>query len=240
MLFRSDHTLTINSGATLTLNYVGFSCEDYTLTINGGGKLITETASTEALDGGNVKLENVTIELLRRMYDVDIEVGNGAVIVVDAENIETPIYIPTSTKKLTVKTGGKIEIKNFLNRGIHCAGTLHIDGGSITINGLGSTSGIFEGYGYAPCAVSNAAKLEISNGGTLASTVAGGTVYPEVKDLYNRKVAYWENLYSPFIGEIQSTVYNWFLKGNNIPSGRKNYSEVVALLMALGNTSGEI
>ncbi len=173
----ADHTLTINSGATLTLNYVGFSCEDYTLTINGGGKLITETASTEALDGGNVKLENVTIELLRRMYDVDIEVGNGAVIVVDAENIETPIYIPTSTKKLTVKTGGKIEIKNFLNRGIHCAGTLHIDGGSITINGLGSTSGIFEGYGYAPCAVSNAAKLEISNGGTLASTVAGGTVY---------------------------------------------------------------
>ena len=169
----ADHTLTINSGATLTLNYVGFSCEDYTLTINGGGKLITETASTEALDGGNVKLENVTIELLRRMYDVDIEVGNGAVIVVDAENIETPIYIPTST----VKTGGKIEIKNFLNRGIHCAGTLHIDGGSITINGLGSTSGIFEGYGYAPCAVSNAAKLEISNGGTLASTVAGGTVY---------------------------------------------------------------
>ena len=109
----ADHTLTINSGATLTLNYVGFSCEDYTLTINGGGKLITETASTEALDGGNVKLENVTIELLRRMYDVDIEVGNGAVIVVDAENIETPIYIPTSTKKLTVKTGGKIEIKNF-------------------------------------------------------------------------------------------------------------------------------
>ena len=173
----ADHTLTINSGATLTLNYVGFSCEDYTLTINGGGKLITETASTEALDGGNVKLENVTIELLRRMYDVDIEVGNGAVIVVDAENIETPIYIPTSTKKLTVKTGGRIEIKNFLNRGIHCAGTLHIDGGSITINGLGSTSGIFEGYGYAPCAVSNAAKLEISNGGTLASTVAGGTVY---------------------------------------------------------------
>ena len=168
-----DHTLTINSGATLTLNNRGFSCGDHTLTINGGGKLIAATV----VDGGNVKLENVTIELLHRMHDVDIEVGNGAVIVVDAENIETPIYIPTSTKKLTVKTGGKIEIKNFLNRGIHCAGTLHIDGGSITINGLGSTSGIFEGYGYAPCAVSNAAKLEISNGGTLASTVAGGTVY---------------------------------------------------------------
>lgn len=172
----ANHTLTINSGATLTLNNRGFSCGDHTLTINGGGKLIAATV-VDALDGGNVKLENVTIELLHRMYDVDIEVGNGAVIVVDAENIETPIYIPTSTKKMTVKTGGKIEIKNFLNTGIDCAGTLHIDGGSITINGLGSTSGIFEGHGYAPCAVSNAAKLEISNGGTLASTVAGGTVY---------------------------------------------------------------
>ena len=173
----ADHTLTINSGATLTLNNKGFFCGGHTLTINGGGKLIAATLNADALGGGNVKLENVTIELLSGMSNVDIEVGNGAVIVVDAENIETPIYIPTSTKKLTVKTGGKIEIKNFLNRGIHCAGTLHIDGGSITINGLGSTSGIFEGYGYAPCAVSNAAKLEISNGGTLASTVAGGTVY---------------------------------------------------------------
>ncbi|MBD9167718.1 DUF3810 domain-containing protein [uncultured Parabacteroides sp.] len=66
------------------------------------------------------------------------------------------------------------------------------------------------------------------------------TISPEVKDLYNRKVAYWQDLYSPLIGEVQGWAYNWFLKGNNIPSGRKNYSEVVALLMALGNTSGEI
>lgn len=171
----ADHTLTINSGATLTLNYAGFSCVGHTLTINGGGKLIAATFLDASLDGGNVKLENVTIELLRRMHDVDIEVGNGAVIVVDAENTEPPIYIPTSTKKLTVKTGGKIEIKNFLNTGIVCAGTLHIDGGSITINGLGSTNDNFDGY--APCAVSNAAKLEISNGGTLTSTVENGTVY---------------------------------------------------------------
>ncbi|WP_303331988.1 DUF3810 family protein, partial [uncultured Muribaculum sp.] len=48
------------------------------------------------------------------------------------------------------------------------------------------------------------------------------------------------DLYSPLIGEIQSTAYNWFLKGNNIPSGRKNYSEVVALLMALNNAPEQI
>lgn len=59
---------------------------------------------------------------------------------------------------------------------------------------------------------------------------------PEVRELYNRKVAYWQSRYSPFIAEMQSTLYNWFLKGNNIPSGRQNYSEVVALLMALNNT----
>ena len=59
------------------------------------------------------------------------------------------------------------------------------------------------------------------------------TISPEVKKAYNDKVAYWQALYSPTIGEIQETAYNWFLKGNNIPSGRKNYSEVVALLMAV-------
>ena len=58
------------------------------------------------------------------------------------------------------------------------------------------------------------------------------SISPEVRELYNRKVAYWQSLYSPFIGEVQDTLYNWFLKGNNIPSGRKNYSEVVALLIS--------
>lgn len=59
------------------------------------------------------------------------------------------------------------------------------------------------------------------------------TISPEVKEMYNQKVAYWQALYSPLVGEIQDTAYNWFLKGNNIPSGRKNYSEVVALLLAI-------
>ena len=65
------------------------------------------------------------------------------------------------------------------------------------------------------------------------------TISPEVKKAYNDKVAYWEALYNPTIGEIQDTVYNWFLKGNNIPSGRKNYSEVVALLMAVNASQPE-
>ena len=56
---------------------------------------------------------------------------------------------------------------------------------------------------------------------------------PEIKDLYNEKVAYWQSLYSPLIGEAQDVVYNLFLKGNKIPAGTANYSEVIALLIAL-------
>lgn len=59
------------------------------------------------------------------------------------------------------------------------------------------------------------------------------TLSPEVKSLYNAKLAYWQSRYSPLIGDMQDMIYNWFLKGNNIPSGRKNYSEVIELVIAL-------
>ena len=58
-------------------------------------------------------------------------------------------------------------------------------------------------------------------------------IRPEVKALYNEKVEYWHSLYNPWIGEAQETLYNLFLKGNKISSGTKNYSEVIALLIAL-------
>lgn len=56
---------------------------------------------------------------------------------------------------------------------------------------------------------------------------------PEIKNLYNEKVTYWQSLYNPLIGEAQEVVYNLFLKGNKISSGTANYSEVIALLIAL-------
>ncbi len=58
------------------------------------------------------------------------------------------------------------------------------------------------------------------------------TLRPEVRQLYNDKVNHWHSLYSPWIGEVQHTLYNFYLKGNNIPSGTANYSEVITLLMA--------
>lgn len=102
-------------------------------------------------------------------------------------------------------------------------------------------------YGYLVCTRSEVPEIRFSGYFSLLSYVLGNawqllpeeeftqwkeTISPEIKNLYNQKVTYWQSLYSPAIGEIQDTAYNLFLKSNNIPSGRKNYSEVVALLMA--------
>lgn len=103
-------------------------------------------------------------------------------------------------------------------------------------------------YGFLVCTQSEVPEIRFSGYFGLLPYVLGNawqlltkeefnewkdTLSPEIKSVYNQKVLHWQSLYSPLIGEIQDTVYNWFLKGNNIPSGRKNYSEVVALLMAL-------
>lgn len=103
-------------------------------------------------------------------------------------------------------------------------------------------------YGFLVCSRSSVPEIRFSAYFALLPYVLGNvyqllpeeefeqwkeTISPEVKKSYNDKVAYWQRLYSPAIGNIQDTLYNWFLKSNNIPSGRKNYSEVVALLMAV-------
>ncbi|MDO4756850.1 MAG: DUF3810 family protein, partial [Parabacteroides sp.] len=60
-------------------------------------------------------------------------------------------------------------------------------------------------------------------------------ISPEIISLYKQKNQYWQALYNPLIGELQHHAYNWYLKQNNIPSGQKNYSEVVGLLIALSH-----
>ena len=42
-----------------------------------------------------------------------------------------------------------------------------------------------------------------------------------------------EEKYNPGMGQIQHQVYNAYLKGNQVSSGTKNYSEVIGLLMSL-------
>lgn len=173
----ADHTLTIEPGATLTIDNFGFSCTGHTLTINGGGKLVLNTMQTYVLESGNVKLENVTVEMRGGViYNEAIEVGSDATIVVDAQTVIAPLV----TKTLTVKTGGKIDINNFTDAGVSLVGIakLCIDGGTISINGLGSTR--YYSVGHA-VHCTNICTLEIKNGGTLTSTISGGSVFLEGK-----------------------------------------------------------
>lgn len=55
---------------------------------------------------------------------------------------------------------------------------------------------------------------------------------PIIEDYKNNRL-YWQEKYSPLIGEVQEVAYNLFLKGNKIPSGQKNYAEVIGILLSL-------
>lgn len=50
---------------------------------------------------------------------------------------------------------------------------------------------------------------------------------------------YWKKLENPLIDQLQETLYNWFLKGNNISSGMENYGEVVGMIMAIRQSHEE-
>lgn len=56
---------------------------------------------------------------------------------------------------------------------------------------------------------------------------------PDIIAQYSQERDYWNSLYSPLLGKIQTTVYNTFLKGNKIPSGTANYLEVIDMIISL-------
>lgn len=57
-------------------------------------------------------------------------------------------------------------------------------------------------------------------------------IRPEIIELAKQNNSYWMEKYSPVAGDIQNWIYDLYLKGNKIQSGRKNYSEVVGLLIS--------
>lgn len=57
-------------------------------------------------------------------------------------------------------------------------------------------------------------------------------IRPEIIQLAIANREHWQQLYSPAMGKMQSRIYDFYLKGNKIESGRKNYSEVVGLLIS--------
>lgn len=106
-------------------------------------------------------------------------------------------------------------------------------------------------YGYLVCTASDRPEVRFSGYFSLFPYVLGNAyrlldkeafeswkakLRPEIKELYNRKTAYWQARYSPWIGKIQDTAYNLFLKGNRISSGTANYSEVIGLVIACDAT----
>ena len=57
-------------------------------------------------------------------------------------------------------------------------------------------------------------------------------IRPEIIELAKENQAHWAAKYSPVVGAVQDWIYDLYLKGNKIESGRQNYSEVVGLLIS--------
>lgn len=58
------------------------------------------------------------------------------------------------------------------------------------------------------------------------------SIRPEILLQAQTRNQYWQERYSPTIGAIQDMFYNWYLKGNKITSGTKNYGEVMSMVLA--------
>ena len=58
-------------------------------------------------------------------------------------------------------------------------------------------------------------------------------IHPDILSQYSLERNYWNSLYSPLLGKIQSAIYNAFLKGNKIPSGTANYLEVIDMIISV-------
>lgn len=88
----------------------------------------------------------------------------------------------------------------------------------------------YQGYsGLLPYILVNAASLLNENDFKKWTE----TIQPEVKEHYRQLHRYRQDLYNPFMGKIQDAVYNWYLKSNRIPSGQKNYAEVVGMILSM-------
>lgn len=87
----------------------------------------------------------------------------------------------------------------------------------------------FSGYlSILPHVLSNAARL-LTEAQYLQII---GSIRPEIIHLAMYNQQYWAGKYSPLIGNLQKWLYELYLKGNRISSGRKNYSEVIGLLIS--------
>lgn len=102
-------------------------------------------------------------------------------------------------------------------------------------------------YAYQVCTRSKAMGIRFSGYFSILGHVLGNAqrlltkeeyaelfkrIRPEIIELARNNQAYWAAKYSPLVGAVQDWMYDLYLKGNKIQSGRKNYSEVVGLLIS--------
>ena len=59
------------------------------------------------------------------------------------------------------------------------------------------------------------------------------SVRPEVLLALREKEEYWDERYSRLMGTVQNVLYEWYLKGNRISSGQKNYGEVIGIILSM-------
>ena len=59
------------------------------------------------------------------------------------------------------------------------------------------------------------------------------TLPPESLRRMREESEYWNSLYSPLVGGVQEWIYDLYLKGNRVPGGTANYSEVVGMIISL-------
>lgn len=173
LVMGADHTLTIFPGVTLTIsNGDGITCYSdsvpRTLTVNGGGTLLADESNEiyNIISDGTLRLDNVTLEIRGGAVAGDIEVGKGATVVANSM-----LSMPISATNMTVR--GTVKLENFKGTGLNCSKLLLIDGGTISIDGIGILD-----YILTPIAVEIRynANMEIANGGRLVSSIENGAV----------------------------------------------------------------
>ena len=59
------------------------------------------------------------------------------------------------------------------------------------------------------------------------------SINPQIREQFNAQQQYWREKYSPLLGTVQGYLYDIMLKGNKIPSGTKNYLQVIDLIIAM-------
>ncbi|MFT4105410.1 MAG: S-layer homology domain-containing protein [Lacrimispora sp.] len=151
----ADHELRVPSGKVLSFTYLNYKSgrilfgtkdtpADYTLTINGGGTLefgmgtyrigsVRALHHEEPVSYGTVNLSDIRVENSGNGFCVrNLNINDGAKITGEGDLVGTTIAIDRN-RTCTVNTGGEVEIKNHGTSGILLEGTLHINGGTVTL-----------------------------------------------------------------------------------------------------------